>query len=136
MLAIAGFAVAVAIGLVAIGPWVMDVLFDDGATYGRWGLALVAVGMGFHLTAGTLNQAALARDEAGRAAAAWLICAAAFVVWLVAPVVDDALLRAEIGYLGAAALLCAFLAVLYRRSDKVVHTWRTPSNTTPSTPGT
>ena len=136
VLAIAGFAGAVAIVLLAIGPWVMDVLFDDGASYGRWGLALVAVAMGLHLTAGTLNQSALARDEAGRAAAAWLICAAAFVVWLVLPVVDDALLRAEIGYLGAAALLCAFLTVLYRRSDKVVHTWRTPSNTTPSTPGT
>ena len=64
VLAIAGFAGAVAIGLIAIGPWVMDLLFDDGATYGRWGLALVALGMGFHLIAGTLNQAALARDDA------------------------------------------------------------------------
>ena len=99
-------------------------------------MALVAVAMGFHLTAGTLNQSALARDEAGRAAAAWLLAAAAFVAWLVLPVVDDALLRAELGYLGAAALLCALLTALYRRSDKVVHTWPTPSNTTPSTPAT
>ena len=38
-------------------------------TYGRWGLALVALGMGAHLVAGTLNQAALARDRAGTAAA-------------------------------------------------------------------
>ena len=110
MLAIAGFALAVAAGLVALGPWVMDLLFDDGATYGRWGLALVALGMGFHLMAGTLNQAALARDHAGRAAAAWLLAAVVFVAWLVAPVVDDELLRAEIGYLGAAALLCGLLA--------------------------
>ena len=66
---IAGFALAVALGLLVLGPWAMDVLFDDGATYGRWGLALVALGMGFHLMAGTLNQAALARDHAGRAAA-------------------------------------------------------------------
>jgi O-antigen/teichoic acid export membrane protein len=115
VLAIAGFALAVAAGLVAIGPWVMDLLFDDGATYGRWGLALVALGMGFHLMAGTLNQAALARDEAGRAAAAWLFAAVVFVVWLVAPVIDDELLRAEVGYLGAAALLCGLLAALYRR---------------------
>jgi O-antigen/teichoic acid export membrane protein len=115
MLAIAGFAGAVAIGLVAIGPWAMDLLFDDAATYGRWGLALVALGMGFHLMAGTLNQAALARDDAARAAAAWLIAALAFVLWLVSPVVDDALLRAEIGYLGGAALVCALLGAVYRR---------------------
>jgi O-antigen/teichoic acid export membrane protein len=116
VLAIAGFALAVAAGLVAIGPWAMDLLFDDPETYGRWGLALVALGMGFHLAAGTLNQSALARDHAGRAAAAWLVAAAAFVAWLVAPVVDDELLRAELGYFGAAALLCALLALVYRRA--------------------
>ena len=77
LLAIAGFALTVAAGLVALGPWAMDLLFDDAATYGRWGLALVALGMGFHLMAGTLNQAALARDDAGRAAAAWLLAAVA-----------------------------------------------------------
>jgi len=115
MLAIGGFALAVAAGLIAIGPWAMDLLFDDSADYGRWGLALVALGMGFHLMAGTLNQAALARDDAARASAAWLLAALAFVVWLVAPVVDDPLLRAEVGYLGAAALLCGLLAAVYRR---------------------
>ena len=113
LLAITGFAAAVALGLLLVGPWAMDVLFDDGATYGRWGLALVAVGMGLHLTAGTLNQAALARDHAGRAAAAWLIAAVVFVAWLVSPVIDDELLRAEVGYTGSAALLCALLAVVY-----------------------
>jgi O-antigen/teichoic acid export membrane protein len=115
MLAIAGFALTIAAGLVVLGPWLMDLLFDDAATYGRWGLALVALGMGFHLMAGTLNQAALARDEAGRAAAAWLLAAVLFVGWLVAPVIDDELLRAEVGYLGAAAFLCANLAVVHRR---------------------
>ena len=113
VLAIAGFAAAVAAGLLLVGPWAMDLLFDDGARYGRWGLALVAVGMGLHLMAGTLNQAALARDDALRAAGAWVLAAAAFVGWLVAPVVEDPLLRAEVGYAGAAALLCALLAVVY-----------------------
>jgi O-antigen/teichoic acid export membrane protein len=117
VLAIAGFALAVATGLLAVGPWAMDVLFDDAADYGRWGLALVALGMGFHLMAGTLNQAALARDDAGRAAVAWLLAAVAFVGWLVAPVIDDELLRAEVGYLGAAALLCTLLAFVYRRVE-------------------
>ena len=113
LLAIAGFAAAVALGLALVGPWAMELLFDDGATYGRWGLAVVAVGMGLHLMAGTLNQAALARDDAVRAALAWLVAAAAFVGWLLAPVIDDRLLRAEVGYAGAAGLLCAMLALVY-----------------------
>jgi hypothetical protein len=66
--------------------------------------------------AGTLNQAALARDHAGRAAAAWLAAAAVFVGWLLLPLIDDPLVRAEAGYCGAAALLCALLAVVYRRA--------------------
>ena len=37
VLAIAGFALAVAAGLLLLGPWAMDVLFDDGADYGRVG---------------------------------------------------------------------------------------------------
>jgi O-antigen/teichoic acid export membrane protein len=115
ILAIAGFAGAVALGLLAIGPWVMEVLFPSDTDYGRVGLAVIAVGMGLHLTAGTLNQAALARGRAHQAAACWLVAAAAFVVWMVLPVVDDELVRAEVGYAGAAGLLCALLYVLYRQ---------------------
>jgi O-antigen/teichoic acid export membrane protein len=112
--AIAAFAGAVAVGLLLIGPWAMEVLFDKSG-YGRVGLAVLAVGMGLHLTAGTLNQAALARDRAHQAAAMWLVAAALFVVWMVVPVVDDELVRAEVGYAGAAGLLCALLYALYRR---------------------
>jgi O-antigen/teichoic acid export membrane protein len=114
VLAIAAFAGAVALGLLLIGPWAMEVLFNKSG-YGRVGLAVLAVGMGLHLTAGTLNQAALARDRAHQAAAAWLVAAALFVVWMVVPLVDDELVRAEVGYAGAAALLCTLLYVLYRR---------------------
>jgi O-antigen/teichoic acid export membrane protein len=115
--AIAAFAGAVALALVVAGPFAMDVLFSDRFTYGRWGLALVAIGMGFHLTAGTLNQAALARDRAGTAAACWLFSAAAFVAFMVSPLVGDELLRAQVGYLGGAALLCALLAAVYRATS-------------------
>ena len=118
ILAIAGFAGAVALGLVLVGPFAMDLLFDDAFTYGRWGLALVALGMGAHLAAGTLNQAALARDRAGRAAAAWLLTAAAFVAFMVSPLVEDELLRAEVGYCGAAMLLCALLTAVYRAGGR------------------
>jgi O-antigen/teichoic acid export membrane protein len=115
ILAIAGFAGAVALGLLLLGPWAMDLLFKDSFTYPRWGLTLVALGMGAHLAAGTLNQAALARDHAASAAAAWLVGAAAFVAWMLSSVIEDELLRAEVGYMGAATLLCALLWVVYRR---------------------
>jgi O-antigen/teichoic acid export membrane protein len=115
ILAIAAFASAVALGLLLIGPWAMDVVFGHGYHYGRVGLAVIAVGMGFHLCAGTLNQAALARGRGRAAATMWLAAAAVFVVWMVLPVVSDELVRTEVGYLGAAALLCALLWSLYRR---------------------
>jgi O-antigen/teichoic acid export membrane protein len=117
ILAIAGFAGAVALGLLLVGPFAMDVLFDDAFSYGRWGLALVALGMGAHLAGGTLNQAALARDRAGAAAACWLLSAAAFVAFMLSPVVGDELLRAQVGYCGAAVLLCALLAAVYRATS-------------------
>lgn len=113
VLAIAAFAGAVALGLLAVGPLVMGV-FDIDYDYGRLGLAALGLGMGFHLVAGTFNQAALARDRAGRAAAAWVVAAVAFVVWLLLPVVDDPVLRMEVGYLGAAAGLAAMLGMTLR----------------------
>jgi O-antigen/teichoic acid export membrane protein len=117
VLAIVAFAGAVAVGLLALGPWAMDVLFDDPFHYPRGGLALVAVGMGAHLAAGTLNQAALARDRAAAAAACWLVVAAGFVSWMLTNAVGDELLRAEIGYASASAALCALLAGVYHRSS-------------------
>ncbi len=116
MLAIAGFAGAVALGLLAVGPFVMRVLLPAGHfSYGRVGLAVVALGMGFHLTAGTLNQAALARGRAGLAAVAWLLCAALFVAWVASTIMTDELTRVEVGYFGATLLLSALLLAVYRR---------------------
>ena len=114
ILAIAAFAGLCALGLLAIGPWVMHVAFDKEG-YTRVGLAVIAVGMGLHLTAGTFNQAALARGRAHQAAAAWLAAAGLFVIWMLVPVVDDQLARAEVGYAGAAGVLCLSLYALYRR---------------------
>ncbi len=115
VLAIAGFGLAVAVGLFAVGPPVVETMFSIDRDLGRAGLALVGLGMGCHLMAGTLNQSALARGQAGLAAAAWLSSAALFLVFMLSPIVDDQLLRAEAGYFGATALLCALLAVVYRR---------------------
>jgi O-antigen/teichoic acid export membrane protein len=115
VLAIAAFAGAVAAGLLAIGPWAMSVLFGGDFDYGRGGLALVGLGMGFHLISGTLNQAALARGRAPLAAVAWMLAAAGFVGWMVSPTISDQVLRAEVGYFGAAGILAGLLYALYRR---------------------
>lgn len=116
VLAIAAFAGACAIGLLAIGPWAMETLLGDkGFTYERGGLALVALGMGFHLVAGTLNQAALARGRAPLAAVAWLVSAVLFVAWVASGFVADEVLRVETGYFGAAFILSCLLFALYRR---------------------
>ncbi len=115
VLAIGAFALAVAIGLLAIGPFAMGHLFGQHYGYDRFGLALVGLGMGLHLTSGALNQAALARNQARGAALCWLAVAVVFLAWMVSPVVGDQLLRTEIGYCGAASLLALALAALYRR---------------------
>ncbi len=115
ILVIAAFGLAVALGLLVIGPPVMTaVLGDKGYAYGRYGLALVGLGMGLHLVSGTLNQAALARGRAPLAAASWLVAAGLFVAFMISPIVGSEVTRAEVGYFGATALLCALLSMLYR----------------------
>lgn len=114
--AIGLFAAAAAVTLLAVGPWVMDLLFGGEFDYARGGLALVAVGMGLYLAAATLNQAALARGHAKHAAACWMFAAAAFVIFLVSPGWDDRVLQLEVSYAGSAFLLCTLLYALYRRA--------------------
>jgi O-antigen/teichoic acid export membrane protein len=116
VLAIAGFTAAVALGLLAIGPFVMSHLFGQHHSYGRFGLALIGVGMGLHLVSGTLNQAALARDRARAAALCWMLVAGLFLAWMLIPLVGDQLLRTEIGYAGATLLLAGALTIVYRRA--------------------
>ena len=115
VLAIAGFALAVALGLLAIGPFVMSHVFGQHYPYGRVGLAVIGIGMGLHLVSGTLNQAALARNRTRAAAMCWLTVAVLFVIWTLISLVPDQLTRVEIGYAGGTALLATLLALLYRR---------------------
>ena len=117
LVSIAAFSATAAIALLAIGPWAMDLLFGSDTDYGRFGLALVAVGMGLYLAAATLNQAALARGRTKEAAACWVASAAAFVGFLLIPGWDDRVVQVEVGYAGGAALLCALLYWLYRRPE-------------------
>ena len=119
LLAIVAFAGATALGLLIVGPYAMEhIFFGQSYSYTGYGLALIGVGMGLHLASGALNQAALARDRARAASACWLLAAVAFVIWMFTPLVSEELLRTEIGYAGATALLAAALAVLYRRGSR------------------
>jgi O-antigen/teichoic acid export membrane protein len=113
--AIAAFAGLVALVMLAIGPFVMDLLFGADGDYDRFGLVLVSLGMGLYLSAATLNQALLARGRARQAALCWASAAVAFVAFLLLPVLDDPVLEVEVGFLGAAMLLGGLLYGQYRR---------------------
>lgn len=116
VLAIAAFAGTVTVGLLIVGPFALrHVFFGQHFTYKGTGLALIGIGMGLHLISGALNQAALARDRARAAFTCWIVAALAFFGWMLLPAVSDQLLRTEIGYAGATALLALMLAGLYRR---------------------
>jgi O-antigen/teichoic acid export membrane protein len=119
VLAIAVFATLVTLGLLVVGPFALrHVFFGQVYDYKGFGLALIGVGMGLHLCSGALNQAALARDRARAAAGCWLLAAAVFVGWMVLPAISDQLLRAEVGYAGATALLALALTLLYRQGTR------------------
>ncbi len=115
--AIAAFAAAVSLGLLALGPFAMHVLFGDkGFDYERFGLVAIGVGMGLYLVGATLNQAALARGRAAQAAGCWVVAAGSYVVFLLIPGWHDRVLQLEVGFLFGAAVLCSLLFALYRRA--------------------
>ena len=131
VLVIGAFGLAVALGLLAVGPPVMTLLLGNkGFHYGRVGLAVVGLGMGLHLIAGTFNQAALARGRAAQSALCWLSCAGLFVAFEIADVIGSRVTRVEVGYAAATALLCALLWIVYRLgpaeavSKPRAHVWR------------
>jgi O-antigen/teichoic acid export membrane protein len=117
LLAIAVFAGTVALVMLVAGPAIMDLVFGGEFDYDRGGLVLIAVGMGFYLSAATLNQAALARGHAKEAAACWVSAALGFVLFLALVSFDDRVLQVEVAYLGGALVLCGLLYVLYARED-------------------
>ncbi len=116
LVAIAGFAGCVALVMLVLGPFVMDLLFGGDVDYERGGLVLVAFGMGLYLAAATLNQALLAHGRAAQAAASWLVAAAGFVAFLLIAELDDRVLQVELAFTGAAAALSTALFALYRRA--------------------
>jgi O-antigen/teichoic acid export membrane protein len=113
--AIAAFAALVGIAMLIAGPQLMDIAFGKKFDYERIDLLIVTAGMGLYLSAATLNQATLAQGQVRRSSACWIGSATAFVLWTALPIVGDEFTRVEVGYLGAAAVLCALLYWVYRQ---------------------
>ena len=76
--AVGAFAFVVAVIAVTIGPLLMRVALGNYFDYRRGELLVVVAGMGFYLAATTSSQAALAREQARKAALRWVIAGCAF----------------------------------------------------------
>jgi O-antigen/teichoic acid export membrane protein len=114
VMACLAFGGATLIGVLAVGPAVMRLLFGPEFDYDRLGLALVAAGMGLYLSATTVNQAVLAQGRARLAAASWAISAAFFVAFLLVADMEE-VREVEVAFLATAGLLSALLYLAYRR---------------------
>ncbi len=114
LLGIAGFTAATALGLLAIGPPVMQLAFGSSFEYGRAELVVVALGAGTFLAALTLTQAALVRGRAVVAAACWSAGALGFCAWNLSGA-TGAIWGVVGGFAAAAAIAAVSLAALARR---------------------
>jgi O-antigen/teichoic acid export membrane protein len=114
VLACLGFGAATTIGLLAIGPWVMRLLFGSDFDYDRGGLALVGIGTGLYLAATTLNQAVLAQGRSRIAAMSWGASAIFFVAFLFVSDME-AVREVEVAFLATALILSSLLWFAYRR---------------------
>lgn len=108
------FGGATVIGVLAVGPPVMRLLFGSEFDYDRIGLAMVAAGMGLYLSATTVNQAVLAQGRARLAAASWATAATFFVTFLLVAGMEE-VREVEVAFLATAGLLSALLYLAYRR---------------------
>ncbi len=113
LLVVAGFTAVVLLGVLAVGPPVMQIAFGDNFDYDRVGLSIVAVGMGCYLAAATFSQATIAQGKATAAAACWLASGAAFIAINLTSV-SDAFRRVEAGFAASALLLLVGLFLVYR----------------------
>jgi O-antigen/teichoic acid export membrane protein len=114
VLACLAFGAVTVLGVLAIGPPAMRLLFGSDFDYDRGGLALIAAGTGLYLAATTLNQAALAQGRARSAALSWAVSATFFVAFLL--IADmEAVREVEVAFISTALLLSTLLYALYRR---------------------
>jgi O-antigen/teichoic acid export membrane protein len=101
------------VGVLAVGPHAMTLLFGDEFDYDRLGLVYVAAGMGLYLAATTVNQAVLAQGRARLAAACWAASATFFVAFLLIGH-WNAVREVEVAFIATALLLSSLLYLVYR----------------------
>ena len=101
------------VGVLAVGPPAMRLLFGSEFDYDRLGLALVAAGMGLYLSATTVNQAVLAQGRARLAAASWAAAAVFFVGFLLLAGMEE-VREVQVAFLATAGLLSVLLYLAYR----------------------
>ena len=107
------FTAATAVGVLILGPPVMQLAFGDNFDYGRGELVVVAIGAGLFLAALTLTQAALVRGRAPAAAAAWTAAAVVFCACNLSGLFD-AVWGVVGGFAIASALAAACLVAIAR----------------------
>ena len=119
ILVITAFAGAVAIGLLAIGPFVMTALLGNkGFHYGAGRPGRRRAGDGPAPRRGNAQPGgAGARARRRWPRSAWLVSAALFVVFVAAPTITGEVTRVEVGYFAAALVLCGLLWAVYRRGS-------------------
>ena len=117
VMGVAAFATATLVGVLAVGPQVMQLAFGDKFSYDRLGLAIVAVGMGLYLTSVSLNQAVLAEGRASRAALPWLGSALLFAVLNVWQPMS-ATRTVEVAFTVSAGILAAGLVAVYAAAQR------------------
>ncbi|WP_243710439.1 polysaccharide biosynthesis protein, partial [Micromonospora sp. KC213] len=101
-----------AVGAVALGPWLVDALFDAAGVLGHGDFAWLAAATLAYLWAMVLGQALLALDRHRAQAVAWTVGVAALVVVTLAPVAVA--LRVELAYAVGSVVTAAVMAVLLR----------------------
>ena len=94
----------------------MDLLFGGDFDYGRGGLVLVGLGMGFHLVGGHAQPGRAGPRPRRAAAAAWLAAPRSSSAGCALAPLDDQLLRGEVGYCATTAVLALALWLIERSS--------------------
>ena len=113
---VGAFGLVGALGLAAVGPWLLETLFGNDFSLARHHLVYLAAASACYMLAMTVAQALIALRAQARVAAAWIAGSATFAV--VAAASPGLLQRAERGLLAgsvvALAVMVAALAPLLR----------------------
>lgn len=111
-----GVSAVCALAALAVGPWMMALVFGDAFGAGRVELALFALGVGGFLAASTFCQALLARDRAGRAAVCWSVATVVFVA-LQLGLDGDGVHRVSVAFAAASTLVAVLLTAAVWRQE-------------------